>query len=164
MNKPLHRIAPFLLISLLLPACAVPVTPTSRSSGGVSSTPVRQPPPARVISLGESTYSEDTLGRFVTWGCREWPYVSGRPIVVEVGRFESESLSGVGFVLYDGSSSGESTSYQRKGVNQRWDWGPNETDFSFVIKPDGTGLFYDFTNVPKGEATKPDDVYRCTRR
>ena len=164
MKKPLHKIAASLLFSLLLPACAVPLTPTSRPSDGVSSPPVRQLPPARVISLGESTYSEDTLGRFVTWGCREWPYVSGRPIVVEVGRFENELLSGEGFALYDGSSSGESTSYQRKGVNQRWDWGPNGSNFAFILEPDGTGLFYDFSNVPKGETRKPNSLYRCSRR
>ena len=162
MNKPLHQIASSLLICLLLPACAVPVTPTSRPSSGVSSTPVRQPPPTRVISLGGSTYSEDTLGRFVTWGCRD--YISGRGVLVEVGSFENESLSGEGFVLYDGSSSGESSSYQRKGVNQRWDWGPNGSDFAFVLEPDGTGLFYDFSNVSKGETRKPNSLYRCSRR
>ena len=83
---------------------------------------------------------------------------------MEVGRFENESLSGEGFVLYDGSSSGESTSYQRKGVDQRWDWGPSGSDFAFVLEPDGTGLFYDFSNVPKGEAKKADSLYRCQRR
>ena len=163
MNKPLHKIASYLLISLLLSACAAPVTPTSRPSSGVSNSSVRQPPPARVISLEGSTYSENTLGHFVTWSCRDYISGGGR-VLVEIGRFENKSLSGEGFVLYDGSSSGESTSYQRKGVDLRWDWGPNGSDFAFVLEPDGTGLFYDFSNVPKGETKKPDSLYRCKRR
>ena len=55
------------------------------------------------------------------------------------------------------------TSYQRRGVNQRWDWGPNG-EFSFVLKPDGRGLFYDFSNVREGETTNANDMYECSRR
>ena len=125
----------------------------------------RKPKPTRagrVITLGESRYSEDSSGPFVSWGCSD--YGSGSRILVEIGRFEAASLSEVGFILYDGSSSGELTSYQRKGVNQRWDWGPNMVEFAFVLKPDGTGLFYDFSNVRQGETTSANDVYECSRR
>jgi hypothetical protein len=120
-----------------------------------------QPTPARTITLGGSTYTEKELGPFITWQCRD--YVSDGRILVEVGRFANEDFASTGFVLYDGSAAGEATSYQRKGVNQRWDWGPNGSDFAFVLKPDGTGLFYDFSNVPQGETTKANDVYKCTR-
>jgi hypothetical protein len=48
--------------------------------------------------------------------------------------------------------------------NYRWDWGPNKTDYSFVIKPDGVGLYYDFSYVQKGESIKARDVYKCYKR
>jgi len=133
----------------------------------------RKPKPTRVgrvITLGESRYSEDSSGLFVSWGCCRLSASTYRDarescrILVEIGRFEAASLSEAGFILYDGSSSGELTSYQRRGVNQRWDWGPNGVEFAFVLKPDGTGLFYDFSNVRQGETTSANDLYECSRR
>ena len=32
------------------------------------------------------------------------------------------------------------------------------------IKPDGTGLYYDFSDVADGEKIKADDVYRCSKK
>lgn len=91
-------------------------------------------------------------------------------ILLEVGRFDSESmseadLSEAGFVLYDGSSSGELAFYRRKGVNKRWDWGPSGNDYAFVLEPDGTGRFLDFSNLPEREtSTTPDSLYHCAGR
>jgi hypothetical protein len=152
--------------TFVLFACAVPPNGASSSSTETTkrdpvsreTTPTRT---ARVISLGDSRYSEDEVGRFVSWGCRE--YGSGSRILVEIGRFESAEDSDLGFILYDGTSSGELTSYERKGVNLRWDWGPNG-EFAFVLRPDGKGLFYDFSYVAKGETTNANDVYECSRR
>jgi hypothetical protein len=148
-------------------ACAVPPNGANSSSPGTieRGQESRKPKPTRagrVITLGESPYSEDSLGPFVSWGCSE--YGSDSRIIVEIGRFEAASLSDTGFILYDGTSSGERTSYERRGVNQRWDWGPNGTQFAFVLRSDGTGLFYDFSNVQKGETTLANDKYKCSRR
>jgi hypothetical protein len=115
----------------------------------------------RTITLGDKTYSEGTSGEFVSWVCRD--YVEGGKILVEVGSFSTPTLNGFGFVIYDGGDSGEVTQYQRKGINLRWDWGPNGNDFAFVIKPDGTGLFYDFSNA-KSESIKANQVFKCTQR
>lgn len=161
--------------TFVLFACAAPPNganssspeTTKRDPGSRKHKPTRA---ARVISLGDSLYSEDSTGPFVSWGCSE--YGSSRPLIdlslgsrilVEIGRFAPAELSDFGFILYDGSSSGELTSYRRKGVNQRWDWGPNG-EFAFVLKPDGTGMFYDFSNAPQGETISANDVYKCFRR
>ncbi len=69
-----------------------------------------------------------------------------------------------GFILFDGGYTGRTTLYQRKGLDHRWDWGPNATDYTFVIKPDGTGLYYDFSTVTEGESTKPSAIYKCYQR
>jgi hypothetical protein len=137
--------------------------PESKPEWKPESKPEWKPEPAgRVITLGESLYSEISLGPFVSWGCRE--FFSDGPILVEIGRFEAASLSNNGFILYDGSSSGELTIYRRMGVNQRWDWGPNGGEFAFVLAPDGKGLFYDFSDVQKGETTNADNIFDCSRR
>ena len=174
-------------------ACAAPPNGTNSSSpvttrGGESpvwrTTPPSPPAPtaptpqqlerseptsaARVITLKDPSHSEevevseDQFGSFISWGCSD--YLSDdKRIIVEIGRFEVAEFSDAAFILYDGSSSGDATMYRRKGVNQRWDWGENG-EFAFVLKPDGTGLFYDFSNVPKGEETGANDMYKCVAR
>ena len=58
---------------------------------------------------------------------------------------------------------GEITLYRRTGLEHRWDWGDGAS-YSFVIKTDGTGLYYDFSTVPDGENTKASAVYKCYQR
>lgn len=123
--------------------------------------PSSTPSGPRSIILNGKTFNEAELGKFVSWGCKDFVYSSGT--LVEVGFFTNPKLSGAGFILYDGGYSGEVISYQRKGINHRWDWGPNGTEFAFIIKPDGTGLFYDFSSTPSGKATKANDVYKCSQ-
>ena len=86
-------------------------------------------------------------------------------IKVELGFFVDTLFKGIGFILYDGGNTGESTYYKRTGLEHRWDWGPDfSTFYSFVIKTDGTGLYYDFTNADNGEAIKPIAIYKCHKR
>jgi len=76
-----------------------------------------------------------------------------------------KNLTEKGFVLYDGTDSGELTSYKREGIVRRWDWGPNGNDFAFVIKPNGAGYFYDFTKLSLFKrTTQASDTYECIRR
>jgi hypothetical protein len=114
----------------------------------------------RSISLDDTKYSEEKLGKFNSWRCRDYVHDTGT--LVEVGTFTMASLSKFGFVLYDGGNTGTFTVYQREGLNHRWDWG-SEGHFSFIIKPDGTGLYYDFSSVPSGETAKAKDVYKCAQ-
>ena len=126
-----------------------------------STVPSATPSGPRSIILNGETYSETDLGKFSSWRCND--YVYNTDTLVEVGSFIDPDFQGSGFILYDGGYSGESTIYRRKGINHRWDWGPNGNDYAFVIKPDGTGLFYDFSPVPEGETVKADAVYKCHR-
>jgi len=124
-----------------------------------STVPSAAPQGPRVIVLGGERLSEEDLGEFVSWRCLD--YVDGGRTLVEVGTFANAELAGVGFVLYDGGYSGDSTNYQRKGINRRWDWGPSGAEYAFVLKPDGTGLFYDFSLAVEGESIKANEVYEC---
>ena len=124
--------------------------------------PSATPSGPRTIVLEGESFSEKDVGEFKTWYCKD--YVNRGPVLVEVGFFSNPSLEEFGFILYDGGYTGTIAFYQRTGLEHRWDWGPNLTDYSFVIKTDGTGLYYDFTTVAKGESTKASAVYKCFQR
>ena len=64
----------------------------------------------------------------------------------------------MGFILFDGCKEYTEAFYTRQGINQQWDW--KEGKYSFVIEPDGTGSYYDFTNVKDGRA-KASDFFKC---
>jgi hypothetical protein len=118
----------------------------------------------RSIILNGKAYSETDTGAFVSWRCKDYFSDSSKlfkPTLFELGKFTNSKLSGSGFVLFDGGNSGEFTNYARAGINHRWNWGPNGAEFSFIIKPDGGGRFYDFSSVPLGERIKPDGIYKC---
>lgn len=46
------------------------------------------------------------------------------------------------------------------GLNRRWDFDYN---YAFIIKPDGRGLYYDFSTSDDGRA-KPSDFFTCQQR
>jgi len=116
----------------------------------------------RTIILDGDTISEKDVGGFRCWYCTD--YIDGSKTLVEVGYFKGLGEIQVGFVLYDGSYSGTMTFYRRTGLEHRWDWGPNLGEYSFVVKTDGTGLYYDFSSVEEGESTKAKEVYKCRER
>ena len=55
---------------------------------------------------------------------------------------------------------------QSKGLNLRWNFGDLDDalayPYAFVLKPDGTGLYYDFSASDDGRA-KPSQLFRCLR-
>ena len=156
-----------ILISLLLiNLSACETFPEQRSSSLEQTTP-------RTLNLRVKQFTERKPGEFTSWKCND--YSDGGKTLVEVGQIPSDYLKQisekqksdsviktVGFVLYDGSNSGDITTYERRGLNQRWDWGSNGS-YSFIIKPDGTGLFYDFSSTKEGEKIKANEIYKCRK-
>ncbi len=79
-------------------------------------------------------------------------------------------LEHVAYVEGDGKSSGFGevsvagttypASFQVAGFDRRWNFG-EKMNYSFIIAPDGDGLYYDFTNVEVGDTTKPRDLFKC---
>ncbi|MDE0511036.1 MAG: hypothetical protein OXI88_04560 [Gammaproteobacteria bacterium] len=55
--------------------------------------------------------------------------------------------------------------FRMKGLNRRWDFGLNEDDggynYAFIIKPDGAGVYYDFSSITPGKTTKGSQAYQC---
>lgn len=139
------------------------------------------PETGRALFLDDKEYKEGQPWQFLTWKCRD--YYGGRTLV-EVGRLlipeefkdhikqqqnETENeefniaLKSLGFILYDGTDTGNSALYYRDGLSHRWSWGPEDRSYSFIIKPDGTGLFYDFSTAENGIKARADDVFKCRR-
>lgn len=47
-----------------------------------------------------------------------------------------------------------------EGLNRRWDFGKGMS-YSLILKPDGSGSYYDFSRVGKGEPTGPSQRFDC---
>ena len=122
----------------------------------------KSPKHSRTINLNGKEFSEEEHGSFEIWECRKT--FDGDKVLFEVGRFVDSDLSQYGFILYDGSSSGDLTIYQRRGLDKRWAWETPGGRFSFIIKPDGIGHYYDFTGVADGERIKSTDLFRCSEK
>ena len=144
----------FIVFGLASTATTTPSRPSSVTATG-----------PRTIILNDENVSEKDVGGFISWLCYAYSDRDEKKLLLEVGTFGVQELNMLGYVLYDGGYTGEFTLYQRNGLEHRWDWGgTNGTNYSFVIKSDGTGLYYDFTNVKIGESTKARDVFRCRKR
>jgi hypothetical protein len=144
---------PFILLAFIVPlfSCISLTPPPSATTTG-----------PRTLVLNGKTITETDAGGFTSWYCTDYVYEE-KGILLEVGYFNDPKFNGLGFVLYDGGYTGELAQFQRNGVEQRWDWGSN-SQYSFVLKADGTGLYYDFSNVPTGESTKASEVFKCYKR
>lgn len=143
------------VLILLIAGCT---TLESSSTEPASSKP---PKHFRTIELNGTKYSEEEYGPFEIWECRD-TFDDDNKVLFEIGHMVNFPRSG--FILYDGSFSGDSAFYKREGLNKRWDWETTEGNFSFIIKPDGTGLYYDFSHVPDGEKIKANDVFQCSKK
>ena len=117
----------------------------------------------RTLVLDGESITEEAMGGFVSWTCHDYSNPEG--ILVEVGILEVSNMGFNGFILFDGGYSGEFALYQREGLDRSWIWGTDEEPiYKFVIKTDGTGAYYDFSSVPEGESTKPNDIFKCKQR
>ena len=141
--------------------------------------PVVEQSSSRTLVLEGDEYTERSSLAFMTWKCRH--YFDGGKTLFEVGRIyfpdsfkESDEFLEVdeeskrivkkfGFILYDGTNIGDLAQYTHAGLNHRWDWGAEISGYSFIIKPDGTGLYYDFNTAKDGVKEKADGLYKCGR-
>jgi hypothetical protein len=164
-----------LICSLLMVGCVTTTTDTTTTdtttantadTTKASSSKTSKAKVGRSVTLnggehGIRTFTEEEYGPIESWVCRD-RYSDNRTILFEVGHFRDKP--GFGFVLYDGTSSGEPAMYRRTGIDRRWDWESGGGSYSFIIEPDGRGAYYDFTNVAEGETTPASSMYNCSKR
>ena len=114
------------------------------------------------INLNGTIFSVEEHGPFEIWECRR--FLGSNKVLFEVGLFKNPKMANVGFILYDRTSYGDLTLYQRRGINKRWDWETDSGRFSFVMKPDGIGHFFDFSGVPEGEKIESQEAFSCNQK
>lgn len=101
------------------------------------------------------------------WSC--YDFFDGSPSEVLVGlevyKYLDERMT-YGSVIEAGKR--RTADYSIEKSNRRWDFGrhlePNgETvrPYAIIVKPDGTSLFYDFS---ESETARPSEVYKCNQR
>ena len=50
--------------------------------------------------------------------------------------------------------------FEVAGFNRRWDFG-GDMQYAFVIQPDGSGAYFDFSTVEDGGRTGPNQWFQC---
>lgn len=123
----------------------------------------------RELILGDISVSESDFGGVERWyAVDKYNYSSFNfveEIRFQVGYFKNNSI---GFILYENGTIGETAYFSRDGLNLRWDWGNHYRDgssryrYSFVIEPDGTGFYYDFSTSADG-TSKPRGIYKVRK-
>ena len=87
------------------------------------------------------------------------PWISGYKIVLRatINDDKETGTIQVSGVLYQ-------TTYSVEGINRRWDWDMQEDssyDYAFVLKPGGTGFFFDFSSAEGGETNTSSQSFSC---
>lgn len=129
---------------------------TSCSSLSTQSTP-KTP---RVVTINSETYTES---EFTSWRCYKNQLSS--KVLAEVGYLNLKNDDMNGFILFDGGDAGELVTYKRAGLNHRWNWEKvnDNYKYSFVIDPEGSGSYYDFTNAERGRTIDAKETYKCRK-
>ena len=93
-----------------------------------------------------------------TWQCFNFFDSDRDNVLFEVfGAMPAGEQYGLGIVSIGGFVQG--ATFYIDGLDRRWDFGDNV--YSFIITPDGTGTYFDFSNVEEGESTEPSEAYKC---
>ena len=78
--------------------------------------------------------------------------------------FYAKSKHGEEFALVQAAGAEHPASFKVAGIHRRWDFGYDESEgsylYAFIIKTDGTGLYYDFSFSSRGRA-RASDVFAC---
>ncbi len=92
------------------------------------------------------------------WRCFDLSDYYKVTVLVELSRVTGDSKAlGTGEVSVAGIT--YKASFKVVGFNRRWDFG--EFEYAFTIKPDGTGNYYDFSDVKDGGEIGPSQTYSC---
>ena len=104
------------------------------------------------------------------WKCFSPIDYGKEKVLVEALRYEIPEEMAVPFKVGDIHVAGQEyrAIFAVEGFNRIWFFGPQESleedktpVFKFLINPDGSGYYYDFSDVGEGEATTPSQTFKC---
>ena len=108
---------------------------------------------AIAILISQSVLAQSKL--IETWRCyATTDYSQKRPLAV-LSREMRES--GVEFGTVSVAGVKYTATFKVAGFDRRWDF--ESYKYAFIIKPDGSGSYYDFTT--KTEGVTPSQVFKC---
>ena len=107
------------------------------------------------------------------WECFDWYDHQKEKVLISLsGHLCPEDEYGVGFVALRGRSLrlDQVGRFVIRGLNLIWWFGDqmedsesglSTFDYAVQIYPDGTGHYYDFSNVEVGESVNPSETFKC---
>ena len=107
--------------------------------------------------FGVQAQGSDTVEK---WRCFDPYYDSGKnTVLIELNRVTAAGeTQGFGQISVAGVT--HHALFRITGFDRRWDFGEG-MQYSFIIKPDGRGSYYDFSLVENGETTGPSQRFNC---
>ena len=84
-------------------------------------------------------------------------YFSAYEVIVRLSRPEREEV-GIGEITVAGTT--HTAIFAVEGVDLRWYFG-QDSQYSFIVQPDGTARYYNFSGVEEGEKILPSQTYGC---
>ena len=98
------------------------------------------------------------------WHCYGRRDFGEKTVLVKLTRIlKAGSNTGIGTVSVAGVT--YFALFKLAGFKRQWDFGKGERpNYSFVIQPDGTGGYYDFSRLKPGEGTNPHSFYKCVNK
>ena len=115
---------------------------------------------ALALLAGSSWATDDEPRMVEKWECRDYPPIR-EDVLITLWR-EPGTSAGFGRLRFAGVFF--FSSFSLDGLTLRWDWDLDEGgrwDYTFMISPDGTGRYFDFSNVESGGSTTSSDLYSC---
>jgi len=104
-----------------------------------------------------SVYELMTTDAVEIWNCTE---MNGYNVLVTAVK---SKVAGTGAIY--AANTWATSDFILAGFDRRWDFGPvlknKLVSYTFIIKLDGTGVYYDFTVADKNGMTSPSMVLKC---
>ena len=118
------------------------------------------------LEIGNQKLNSTDLGGLDVYECKD--FINENQTLVTVGYLPMNEQ--LGFVLFDDSYEGLPVIVNREGLDKTWRWSNWDTkgikentpfDYLIEISPDGTGVYFDFTNASEDGKTKGSEVFKC---
>ena len=93
------------------------------------------------------------------WRCFDESDFLKKTVLITLQRITVDGKThGIGRVSVAGIT--YTASFKVIGFDRRWNFG-EVYEYTFIIKPDGSGLYYDFSDIEVGGKTSPNQFYAC---
>ena len=122
---------------------------------------------AQESDVDREAFEEKIASCVYEWDCFDFADLQKETVLVNLNALKCpEEESGVGWVTLSGRKGLEqSGSFKIEGLEYRLLFGDGESEYYlFVVKADGTGLYYDFSKIEEDGSAKPSQIFQCVDR